>query len=228
MTLSGTATFNPDVAEVCEDAFERCGLEMRSGYDLRTARRSLDIMSAEWSNRGINLWTVEEGTQALTAGTATYTLPASTIDLLEHVIRTGSGTNQSDLSLNRISVSTYATITAKNSTGRPVQLYINRQATPTFTVWPTPDDAETYTVVYWRLKRMDDAGTAASNTMDVPSRFIPALVSGLAYNIALKRPEVDLNRVALLKAAYEEQFNLAADEDRDKSSIQFAPNISPV
>ena len=228
MALSGTATFNPDVAEVCEDAFERCGLEMRSGYDLRTARRSLDIMSAEWSNRGINLWTVEEGTQALTAGTATYTLPASTIDLLEHVIRTGSGTNQSDLSLNRISVSTYATITAKNSTGRPVQLYINRQATPTFTVWPTPDDAETYTVVYWRLKRMDDAGTAASNTMDVPSRFIPALVSGLAYNIALKRPEVDLNRVALLKAAYEEQFNLAADEDGDKSSIQFAPNISPV
>ena len=217
MALSGTATFNPDVAEVCEDAFERCGLEMRSGYDLRTARRSLDIMSAEWSNRGINLWTIEEGTQALTAGTATYTLPASTIDLLEHVIRTGSGTNQSDLSLNRISVSTYATITAKNSTGRPVQLYINRQATPTFTVWPTPDDAETYTVVYWRLKRMDDAGTAASNTMDVPSRFIPALVSGLAYNIALKRPEVDLNRVALLKAAYEEQFNLAADEDRDKA-----------
>ena len=138
MALSGTATFNPDVAEVCEDAFERCGLEMRSGYDLRTARRSLDIMSAEWSNRGINLWTIEEGTQALTAGTATYTLPASTIDLLEHVIRTGSGTNQSDLSLNRISVSTYATITAKNSTGRPAQLYINRQPSQTCLLYTSP------------------------------------------------------------------------------------------
>ena len=228
MATSGTATFNPDIAEICEEAFERCGLEMRSGYDLRTARRSLNIMSAEWSNRGINLWTVEEGTQTLTSGTATYTLPASTIDLLEHVIRTGSGTNQSDLSINRISVSTYASITSKNSTGRPVQIYIDRQATPTFRVWPTPDSAETYTLVYFRLKRMDDTGSSAANTMDIPSRFIPCITAGLAYNIALKRPEVDLNRIALLKAAYEEQFNLAADEDRDKSSIQFAPNISPV
>jgi len=228
MATSGTQTFNPDIAEICEEAFERCGLEMRSGYDLRTARRSLNIMSAEWSNRGLNLWTVEEGTQTLTSGTATYTLPASTIDLLEHVIRTGSGTSQSDLSLNRISVSTYATITSKNSTGRPVQIYIDRQATPVFSVWPVPDDANTYTVVYWRLKRIDDAGSAASNTMDIPSRFIPCIVAGLAYNIGLKRPEVDLNRVALLKAAYEEQFTLAADEDRDRSSVQFAPNISSI
>ena len=211
MATSGTAAFNPDIAEICEEAFERCGLEMRSGYDLRTARRSLNIMSAEWSNRGLNLWTVAEGTLSITAGTATYTLPSDTIDLLEHVIRTGSGSTQSDQSLTRISGSTYATLTSKNSEGKPV-----------------PDSASTYTLVYWRIRRIEDVGAAASNTYDAPSRFIPPLVAGLAYQIALKRPEVDLNRVALLKAAYEEQFTLAADEDRSKASVQFVPSISSV
>lgn len=228
MATSGTAAFNPDIAEVCEEAFERCGLEMRSGYDLRTARRSLNIMSAEWANRGLNLWTVEEKTQAITSGTATYTLDIDTIDLLEHVIRTGSGTTQSDQSLTRISGSTYATLTAKNSQGKPVQIYVDRQATPKITLWPTPDDADTYTLVYWRIRRIQDAGTAASNDYDVPSRFIPPLVAGLAYQIAIKRPEVDLNRVALLKAAYEEQFMLAADEDRSKASVQFVPSIGAI
>lgn len=228
MATSGTATFNPDIAEICEDAFERCGLEMRSGYDLRTARRSLNMLAAEWSNRGLNLWTVEEKTQSITAGTATYTLDADTIDLLEHVIRTGSGTSQSDQSLTRISGSTYATLTSKNSQGKPVQLYVDRQATPKVTLWPTPDSADTYTLVYWRIRRIQDAGAAASNIYDVPSRFIPPLVAGLAYQVALKRPEVDLNRVALLKAAYEEQFTLAADEDRSKASVQFVPNISSI
>ena len=228
MATSGTATFNPDIAEICEEAFERCGLEMRSGYDLRTARRSLNIMSAEWSNRGLNLWTVAEGTLSITAGTATYTLPSDTIDLLEHVIRTGSGSTQSDQSLTRISGSTYATLTSKNSEGKPVQVYVDRQATPTVTLWPVPDSAATYTLVYWRIRRIEDVGTAASNTYDAPSRFIPPLVAGLAYQIALKRPEVDINRVALLKAAYEEQFTLAADEDRSKASVQFVPSISSV
>jgi len=228
VATSGTAAFNPDIAEVCEEAFERCGLEMRSGYDLRTARRSLNIMSAEWANRGLNLWTVEEKTQAITSGTATYTLDIDTIDLLEHVIRTGSGTTQSDQSLTRISGSTYATLTAKNSQGKPVQIYVDRQATPKITLWPTPDDADTYTLVYWRIRRIQDAGTAASNDYDVPSRFIPPLVAGLAYQIAIKRPEVDLNRVALLKAAYEEQFMLAADEDRSKASVQFVPSIGAI
>jgi len=228
MATSGTATFNPDIAEICEEAFERCGLEMRSGYDLRTARRSLNIMSAEWSNRGLNLWTVAEGTLSITAGTATYTLPSDTIDLLEHVIRTGSGSTQSDQSLTRISGSTYATLTSKNSEGKPVQIYVDRQATPTVTLWPVPDSAATYTLVYWRIRRIEDVGTAASNTYDAPSRFIPPLVAGLAYQIALKRPEVDINRVALLKAAYEEQFTLAADEDRSKASVQFVPSISSV
>ena len=226
MATSGTATFNPEIVEIVEEAYERCGLELRSGYDLKTARRSLDIMAAEWSNRGINLWTVESGTVALTTGTATYTLPADTIDLLETVIRTGSGSDQQDLSINRISVSTYATIPNKNNQGRPIQIYVDRQATPKVSVWPTPDSSTTYTLAYWRLRRIEDAGRAGSNTYDVPSRFIPCLVAGLAYHIATKRPEVGLDRVTFLKAAYDEQFTLAADEDRDKSSIQFAPNIT--
>lgn len=226
MATSGTATFNPEIVEIVEEAYERCGLELRSGYDLKTARRSLDIMAAEWSNKGINLWTVEAGTLSLTTGTATYTLPADTIDLLETVIRSGSGSNQQDLSINRISVSTYATIPNKNNQGRPIQIYVDRQATPKVSVWPTPDSSATYTLAYWRLRRIEDAGRAGSNTYDVPSRFIPCLVAGLAYHIATKRPEVGLDRVTFLKAAYDEQFTLAADEDRDKSSIQFAPNIT--
>ena len=226
MATSGTATFNPEIVEIVEEAYERCGLELRSGYDLKTARRSLDIMAAEWSNKGINLWTVESGTLSLTTGTATYTLPADTIDLLETVIRTGSGSNQQDVSINRISVSTYATIPNKNNQGRPIQIYVDRQATPKVSVWPTPDSSTTYTLAYWRLRRIEDAGRAGSNTYDVPSRFIPCLVAGLAYHIATKRPEVGLDRVTFLKAAYDEQFTLAADEDRDKSSIQFAPNIT--
>jgi len=226
MATSGTAAFNPEIVEIVEEAYERCGLELRSGYDLKTARRSLDIMAAEWSNKGINLWTVESGTLSLTTGTATYTLPADTIDLLETVIRTGSGSNQQDLSINRISVSTYATIPNKNNQGRPIQIYVDRQATPKVSVWPTPDSSTTYTLAYWRLRRIEDAGRAGSNTYDVPSRFIPCLVAGLAYHIATKRPEVGLDRVTFLKAAYDEQFTLAADEDRDKSSIQFAPNIT--
>ena len=216
MATSGTATFNPEIVEIVEEAYERCGLELRSGYDLKTARRSLDIMAAEWSNKGINLWTVEAGTLSLTTGTATYTLPADTIDLLETVIRTGSGSNQQDLSINRISVSTYATIPNKNNQGRPIQIYVDRQATPKVSVWPTPDSSATYTLAYWRLRRIEDAGRAGSNTYDVPSRFIPCLVAGLAYHIATKRPEVGLDRVTFLKAAYDEQFTLAADEDRDK------------
>jgi len=226
MATSGTAAFNPEIVEIVEEAYERCGLELRSGYDLKTARRSLDIMAAEWSNKGINLWTVESGTLSLTTGTATYTLPADTIDLLETVIRTGSGSNQQDLSINRISVSTYATIPNKNNQGRPIQIYVDRQATPKVSVWPTPDSSTTYTLAYWRLRRIEDAGRAGSNTYDVPSRFIPCLVAGLAYHIATKRPEVGLDRVTFLKAAYDEQFTLAADEDRDKSSINFAPNIT--
>ena len=224
MATSGTATFNLDLTEVVEEAFERAGSEMRSGYDLRTARRSLNLLFADWSNRGINMWTIDSGTIPLVAGTATYDLPADTVDLLEHVVRTGAGSaaTQADLTLTRISVSTYATIPNKLSTGRPIQIYVDRAvATPQVTVWPIPDGSATYSLVYWRLRRMEDAGGGV-NTMDVPFRFLPAMVAGLAYYLALKIPE-GLSRLDMLKAQYDEVWQLAAYEDHDKAAIRFVP-----
>src|SRR5512135_1299094 len=161
MTTSATTTFDLDLTELVEEAFERCGKELRSGYDLRTARRSLNLLFAEWANRGVNLWTVQTNTISLVSGTATYDLPTDCVDLLEHVIRTNSGTSiQADLSITRISVSTYATIPNKNVTGRPVQVYVNRaQSVPTITVWPVPDPSNSYTFAYWYLRRIQDAGT---------------------------------------------------------------------
>jgi hypothetical protein len=220
MATSGSATFNPSLDVIIEEAFERAGTELRSGYDLKSARRSLDIMAAEWSNRGLNLWTVTVGTQALTAGTASYTLPTDTIDLLEHVIRSGSGTSQADYDIERIGVSSYAAIVNKNQTGRPVQIYVERTLTPTVNVWPVPD-VNTYTLVYWRMRRIQDTG-AATNTADIPSRFIPALVSGLAYYIALKRPAL-MNRVQMLKQIYDEQFQMAYEEDRERVPLRIIP-----
>lgn len=171
MTTSGTTDFTLDFTEIAEEAFERAGREMRSGYDLRTARRSMNLMMIEWQNRGINLFTVEQGTIPLIAGTATYNLPADTIDLLEHVVRTGSGSNQQDLSISRISVSTYATIPSKTATGRPIQVWIERlRDNPKVTLWPVPDTAQPYTLVYWRLRRIQDAGSGVQ-TPDVNFRF---------------------------------------------------------
>lgn len=224
MTSSGTTTFNLDIGEIVIEAFERCGIMALSGNDYRTARRSIDLMMQEWANRGLNLWTVEEGTQVLTEGTATYNLPADTIDLIETELRTGTGQQQQDYTLNRISVSTYATIPNKLVQDRPVQIYVNRQIVPNFTVWPVPDGATTYTVAYWRLRRIQDTGAPASNTMDLPFRFLPALCAGLAYFVAMKKPQA-LDRVVALKAAYEEQFRLAADEDRQRASVRFVPYI---
>lgn len=227
MPTSGTATFNPQIHEIAEEAFERCGLEMRSGYDLRTARRSLNIMAQEWSNRGVNLWTLEQGTQALTPGTATYTLPADTIDILEHVIRTNAGvvSRQADYVIERVSMYTYAQIPNKLTQGRPVQLYVERFEIPQVTLWPVPDSVESYTLVYWRMRRIEDAGNGGSFTYDVPSRFIPALIAGLAYHIALKKPEA-MNRVAMLKAIYDEQWTIATTEDRDRSTVRLTPRVS--
>ena len=224
MAVSGTTTFNLDLVELVEEAFERAGRELRSGYDLRTARRSLNIMFADWANRGINLWTVESGTINLVPGTATYDLPSDTVDLLEHVIRTGAGVQatQADLTITRISVSTYATIPNKLSQARPIQVWINRQApTPQITVWPVPDDSQAYQFVYWRLRRIDDAGNGV-NTMDVPFRFLPCMVAGLAFYIAGKIPE-GAERIMMLKAQYDEAWQLAADEDREKAAIRFVP-----
>lgn len=224
MTTSGTTDFILDFTEIAEEAFERAGREMRSGYDLRTARRSMNLLMIEWQNRGINLFTVEQGSQVLTPGTATYNLPADTIDLLEHVVRTGTGQNQQDLSISRISVSTYATIPNKTATGRPIQVWIERlRDNPKVTLWPVPDTAQPYTLVYWRLRRIQDAGSGVQ-TPDVNFRFFPCLVAGLAYYIAMKMPDLG-DRVQLLKAEYDEQFNLAAGEDREKAPVRFVPRM---
>ena len=301
MTTSGTSSFNLDLSELVEEAFERCGKELRTGYDLRTARRSINLLTVEWANRGINLWTIEQGQIPMVTGQATYALPTETIDLLDTVIRTGSDQNQVDINITRISESTYITIPTKNAQGRPIQVWINRQSgstnsiatttlnggitatdttitvisaanlpsqgyikvdneiimyqnvsgsqllncfrgqanttaashltaasvyqtfPPNINVWPTPNaPGDQYTFVYYRMRRIQDSGGGVS-TQDIPFRFIPCLVAGLAFNLSIKLPEVDPNRIVMLKQDYEQQFQLAADEDREKASIRFVP-----
>jgi len=300
MTTTGSTLFNMDFTEIAEEAWERAGREMRSGYDLRTARRSMNLMTIEWQNKGINMWTMEQGVINLTPGLATYALPTDTIDLLEHVIRTGSNTasTQADLTITRISVSTYATIPNKLSQARPIQVWIQRlsgQTNPTtavldgaitstattitlntvvglagagfirlntediyytyisgntlggvyrgqnnttaaaqadgtavfvpqlpaVTVWPTPDNSTTYQFVYWRLRRVQDAG-AGMETSDMNFRFLPCLVAGLAYHIAIKAPDL-MPRIQMLKQIYDETFEIAAGEDREKAAVRFVP-----
>ena len=300
MATSGVTTFNPDLTEIVEEAFERAGAELRTGYDLRTARRSLNLMFADWANRGINMWTFEQGTINLVPGQNTYPVPADTVDLLEHVIRTGAGSSstQADLTITRISVSTYATIPNKLQQARPIQVWIQRlngqtsavgttltttitstdttivvasavglpatgfvqigtetigygyitgstlynctrgqnnttaashtagvsvyvQNLPSITVWPTPDNSTTYQFVYWRMRRIDDAGGGV-NTMDVPFRFLPCMVAGLAYYLALKVPN-GAQRLEILKSQYDEAWEYAATEDREKAADRFVP-----
>lgn len=219
MTTSGTYVWNIDIADLIEEAYERAGLEARTGYDFRTARRSLNILSAEWSNRGLNLWTVQENTLVLTPGTKTYSLPANTIDVIETMIRVTSSGSALDYTVSRIGVGDYASLPNKNTTGRPLQIYVNRQIDPEFTLWPVPDLP--YTLLYWTMRRIQDSTTATDN-MDIPVRFVPAIAAGLAYQIALKRPEV-MNRLPTLKQEYLEQFQLAADEDRGREPARFVP-----
>lgn len=300
MTTSGVAAFNLDLTEIVEEAFERAGSELRTGYDLRTARRSLNLLFADWANRGVNMWTFEQGMLTFTQGLATYALPNDTVDLLEHVIRTGAGNSstQSDLTITRISVSTYATIPNKMQQARPIQVWFQRldgqtssigtklsggisatattitlvsalglpatgfvligaetvqygyisgnqlmncfrgqnntiadqhadttdvysQNLPSVTVWPTPDGSQTYQFVYWRMRRIDDAG-GGTRTMDVPFRFLPCLVAGLAYYLALK-VENGAQRLEVLKAQYDEAWQLAAGEDQEHASLRFVP-----
>ena len=300
MTTTGSTLFNMDFTEIAEEAWERAGREMRSGYDLRTARRSMNLMTIEWQNKGINMWTMEQGVINLTPGLATYALPTDTIDLLEQVIRTGSNTasTQADLTITRISVSTYATIPNKLQQARPIQVWVQRLSgevnptnsvldgaltstattitlntvvglagagfirlgtediyytyvsgntlggvyrgqnnttaaaqadgtavfvpqLPAVTVWPTPDNSTTYQFVYWRLRRVQDAG-AGSATADMNFRFLPCLVAGLAYHIAVKVPEL-MPRIQMLKQIYDETFEIAAGEDREKAAIRFVP-----
>ena len=231
MTTSGTSIFNLDLNELVEEAFERCGAELRTGYDLRTARRSLNLLTIEWANRGINLWTIEQGSIPLVEGQIVYDLPIDTIDLLEHVVRTQTGEQQTDITINRISIDTYSTIPNKNAQGRPIQVWINRQsgadypvdgvANPQINVWPAPDQNNYYTFVYWRLRRLQDAGDGVT-TQDIPFRFLPCMVAGLAYHLSLKIPGA-LERSMSLKAQYEELWQQAADEDREKAPLRLAP-----
>ena len=215
------AVVTPDLPDIFEEAFERAGTQLRTGYDLKTIRRSFNLLTLEWQNRGLNLFTIDPVTLSLTAGTATYTMPADTIDLLEHQLRDGTGTNQIDTNIQRVSVSTYAQQTNKNTQGRPTQVFVERLATEVkVTLWPVPDQA--YTLSYYRLKGIDGLSSGGGTTAAVPPRFVPCLVSGLAYYVAMKKPEL-AERVTALKQEYEFQFELAAGEDTDSSSIKFVP-----
>ena len=234
MTTSGTTAFDLDLNAIAEEAFERCGKEMRTGYDLRTARRSLNLLLLEWANRGVNFWTIDSGTIAMVDGTATYDLPLDTVDVLDVVIRTGSGTTQSDITLSRISSSVYATISNKNTEGEPRQFWVNRLSGatdpsngvqyPTVTVWPVPDQTGTYTLVYWRMRRMQDVGAAGTTTQDIPFRFLPCLIAGLAFNLSLKLPGAE-SRTEMLKAHYDEQWLLASYEDRERAVLRITPRM---
>ena len=201
---------------------------MRTGNDLRNIRRSFNILTMEWQNRGLNLWTIASGTTSLSSGTATYTLPTDTVDLLEHTIRTGTGTTQTDTNLARISVSTYSQISTKNTQGKPTQIFIQRLSdSVTATLYPVPDSAATYTLFYYRIVGIDgmSSGIEGTTSSFIPPRFVPCLVSGLAYYVAMKNPEL-ASRVSALKQEYEFQFELAAGEDTESASARFVPYLS--
>ncbi len=248
MAISGTYSFNPDIGDIIEEAYERAGLDLRSGYDLRSARRSLNLMTLEWQNRGLNLWTVDEqsisetsggaSVTTLVKGTSTYNVGESTISLLDVILRTdaGSESGQTDYMLNRISQPTYSTIPNKLTQARPLQYYFDRKeilgagnaganVKSTITLWPVPDKNSTYTLLYWRMKRIADTSNLASDTSDVPDRFLPALCAGLAYHVACKHPE-STPKVPMLKQQYDEAFATAADEDRVKVAARFVPRIA--
>ena len=215
MTTSSSTDFELDVAEYIEEAFERCGLEVRTGYDLQTAKRSLNILLADWANRGLNQWTIEQRTQSLTSGTAEYSLGTDVIDILNAVIRRGT----TDFTISRISRDQYINIPVKSTTGRPSQYFLDRQITPNLKLWATPENS-TDTFVYDALTRIQDADTA-KNTMEVPFRFYPCLTAGLAYYLAMKKAP---DRIQILKAVYEEEFERASAEDSDRSNLTLTPS----
>jgi len=223
MATSGTKTFALTIADTIEEAYELAGLELRTGYDAETARRSLNIMFADWSNRGINLWTIAQVTTSLTSGTSSYTLNSYDLDIVSSVIRqTDASSNSTDLQLTRIGRTEYLNIPDKSSTGRPTQIFLDRQTTPVVKLWPTPDSAYTYSLIANTIQRIDDASASAQDP-EVPSRFIPSMASGLAYYIALKKnPE----KAPLLKQQYEQDFKLASDEDRNRASLHLVPSRS--
>jgi len=216
MALSNSTNFEPNVTEFIEEAFERCGLELRTGYDLKTAKRSLNLMLADWANRGLNQWTIKQRTQAVTSSDGEYNLGTDVIDVLSVVVRR-SGT---DFTMDRISRDEYLAIPTKTTTGRPTQFFLDRQITPNLKIWPLPDNS-TDVLVYDSLTRINDADNQV-NTMDVPFRFYPCLAAGLAYYMSLKRAP---DRIQLLKSVYEEEMRRAIDEDRDRASFQITPSL---
>jgi hypothetical protein len=217
MATSDSRNFDLDVGEIIEEAYERCGLEMRTGYDARTARRSLNLMFADWANRGLNMWTVTQATKAITSGTASYAFDATYVDLLEVVLRNSSGV---DYTLSQMSRGEYLTTPNKASTGQPSQYFFDRQTIPTITLWSTPDAS--YTLVYYYVSRIQDAD-AMINNADAPFRFLPCMVAGLAYYLAMKKaPE----RVQLLKSVYEEEFQRAAAEDANSTPLKLTPSMA--
>jgi hypothetical protein len=224
MATSGTSTFNLDIDEIIDEAFERAGLgRAYSGNDFKTAKRSLNLLSQEFANRGVNLWTVEDTTLSLTSGTSTYTLPSDTVAVLDYAIRTGTGTSQVDTTIARMHVGDYASLSSKNKQGRPTQIYIERlRDAPEVTLYPVPNN-NTYTLVYYRVRRIQDTVNGSITQYDAPTRFLPAIVAGLSYHIALKHPD-SMQRVPMLKQMYEEEWQLAATEDRDRSTFKISPS----
>lgn len=220
MAVSGSTDFELDVSDYIEEAFERCGLEVRTGYDLKTAKRSMNLLFADWANRGLNQWTIAQRTQLVTQGTASYALGSDVIDVLSMVIRQGTGTSQTDISMSRVSRDDFLNIPNKNTQARPTQFFVDRLVSPELKVWPTPNNS-TDTLVFDVLTRIDDADTA-TNTVDIPFRFYPCLAAGLAYYLSVKRaPE----RTQLLKAMYDEEFDRALAEDRDRASFNVSPSL---
>lgn len=222
MATSGTNSFTLDLGDIIDEAYERAGMEFRGGYQYKTARRSLDLLMLEWQNRGLNLWTVKNASQPLTAGTASYTLTPEKLDIIEATLRQDAGTtDQSDLTMRRISVSEYSHITNKLTQGRPIQFYLEQSSTGlTMNIWPVPDAS--YTINYYYLDRIEDSGKPASNNMDMPIRYLPCLVAGLAYYVALKNPQA-MQLAPALKSIYDEQWQLAADASREKASLFVQP-----
>lgn len=216
MTTSGSKNFELDVSDYIEEAFERCGVEVRTGYDLKTAKRSLNLLLADWANRGLNQWTIKQTTVTCVSGTASYNLDADTIDILSVVVRR----DNTDYGIERLSRDEYLNIPDKTSTGRPSQFFLDRQITPVLKVWTTPENS-TDQLIFDRLVRIDDADTF-TNTMEVPFRFYPCLAAGLAYYISIKKAP---NRTQFLKAIYEEEFERAMTEDRDRASFNVAPSL---
>ena len=223
MALSGSTNFEPNVTEFIEEAFERCGIELRTGYDLKTAKRSINIMLAEWANRGLNQWTIEQTTQTVTEGTNSYSLNTNVIDILDMVVRRTTNSVNTDTNMSRISRSEYLNIPNKDTKARPNQFFFDKQTTPAIKVYPTPENS-TDVLVFNKLVRSSDADTA-TNTMDLPFRFYPCFAAGLAYYISIKRAP---QRTAELKAIYEEEFRRAADQDEDRASFRIRPHLRGV